>query len=456
MEPRAPWDLARDLPWHPFHSPIEQAGVMPSFLIGEYLFYACALVALWHARKHGRTHLLVWIAALCAGTANDLIFMALPFVDNFWQAQATVMLTPRLPLYIPCVYVCFMYYPTVAVWRLGLPPLARAAATGLAAIIFYAPYDIVGARFLWWTWHNTDPRITHRILGAPIGSTLWVITFVAAFAFLVRFPIDRDPNRDGGDISNATFAKGLTLATLLSSLTMVLQMTVLQFFDARLPGPRGLAACAIVYLILIASAWKRRAVPQAPAADKALHRAAVVYFVALTAMAIAFDPKSHVSLGLHQRFGPCGVEATDIQGLTRHEFACAAEAPAGATVECTVEPPADGAQWYTVCGEPEHPRGAVIGVVAALAVAGVALYTYLLRRRRVFRASVRACRRSTRPPRLRRSKRSRTRMLARRYRPHGRRFRTVGASTPACPGTMARGAVVASRAPRVLVRHDGG
>ena len=65
--------------------------------------------------------------ALIAGTANDMIFMALPLVDNFWQAQAMIMLTPRLPLYIPCVYVGFMYLSTVAVWRLDLPPLARAA-----------------------------------------------------------------------------------------------------------------------------------------------------------------------------------------------------------------------------------------------------------------------------------------------------------------------------------------
>jgi hypothetical protein len=64
------------------------------------------------------------VAALIAGTANDLIFMALPLVDNFWQAQTTIMLTPRLPLYIPCVYVCFMYYATVSVWRL------RPAAAG--------------------------------------------------------------------------------------------------------------------------------------------------------------------------------------------------------------------------------------------------------------------------------------------------------------------------------------
>ena len=29
----------------------------------------------------------MWIAALVSGTANDAFFMALPMVDNFWQAQ---------------------------------------------------------------------------------------------------------------------------------------------------------------------------------------------------------------------------------------------------------------------------------------------------------------------------------------------------------------------------------
>ena len=37
--------------------------------------------------------------------------------------QAVVMLTPRMPLYIPCVYNVFMYSATVAGWRAGLPTL---------------------------------------------------------------------------------------------------------------------------------------------------------------------------------------------------------------------------------------------------------------------------------------------------------------------------------------------
>ena len=172
------WDA---MPWRHWNDPVERIMVMPSFVIGEFFFITLALVTLVHAAAQGRTHLLVWLAALTTGTANDAIFMFLPFVDNFWQAQACVMLTPRMPLYIPCVYIVFMYTSTAAAWRLGLPVLASAALTGLMGEMIYAPYDITGIKFLWWTWHDTDAPIAHRLLGVPVGSTVWVITFTASF-----------------------------------------------------------------------------------------------------------------------------------------------------------------------------------------------------------------------------------------------------------------------------------
>ena len=103
---------------------------------------------------------------------NDYIFMLLPVVDNFWQAQAIFMLTPRMPLYIPCVYNGFMYWSTVAARRLRLSPTREASLSALLAAIFYAPYDLCGATFLWWTWHDTDPGVQLRWLGVPGGSTV--------------------------------------------------------------------------------------------------------------------------------------------------------------------------------------------------------------------------------------------------------------------------------------------
>lgn len=216
------------MPWQHFTSPIALWSQLPSFVVGQALFISCALLALLHAwrqRSVGgkNAHLLIWFGALVAGTANDLIFMALPLVDNFWHAQANVMLTARLPLCIPCVYVCFMYYPTVAVRRLRLDGLPQAALTGLVAVLFYAPYDITGAKFLWWTWHDTDLTIVNRILGAPVSSSLCVLTFSATFAWLV----DRILFRDEA-VAPKSFVLGLGVLAALATVLMVVQMTVLQ------------------------------------------------------------------------------------------------------------------------------------------------------------------------------------------------------------------------------------
>ena len=44
--------------------------------------------------------------------------------------------------------------------------------------------NVAGIKFLWWTWHDTDAPIDYRILGVPIGSTVWVITFTGGLTLL--------------------------------------------------------------------------------------------------------------------------------------------------------------------------------------------------------------------------------------------------------------------------------
>jgi hypothetical protein len=368
--------LAPELPWHHFTSPLAKWAVQPSFVLGEYLFMICAVLALVHAWREGRDHILVWVAALIAGTANDLIFMALPLVDNFWQAQAQIMITMRLPLYIPCVYVCFMYYPTVAVRRLGLKPVAQAALTGIIACLFYAPYDIIGAKFSWWTWHDTDAPISVRLLGAPVGSSLWVLTFVASFSWL----LDRALSR-AEVVTAKTFALGLGLVAGFSSIMMVLQMTVLQQLDGGTPGYIAFATGLGVYAIIV-GVWHKTAKPvPARPGDRLLLGAAIFYFVTLIGIMAVFDPATHVNTGVHQTVGECYVEATDITGVTRYEFLCTSDFDEDFSFECVDEPPAEGTQWYTVCGRPHSNFAAYMaymGGVGLLGLAGCGIFTLLL------------------------------------------------------------------------------
>lgn len=367
--------------WHALKSPTEQWAVMPSFLIGEYLFIACALVALAHALLRPAParwqHLLVWVGALVAGTANDVIFMALPLVDNFWQAQATIMLTPRLPLYIPCVYVWFMYVPTVAVWRLGLPPAARAALAGLSAIVVYAPYDIVGAKFLWWTWHDTDGPIANRLLGVPIGSTMWVITFVATFSWLVGRTVDRHPT-----LSPKRFLLGLLAVASLTTVIMVLQLTVLQQLDGGVPGIRGLIVLSTAYAAIAAGGLRRRGAVAPRRLDRMLFAAITTYFVVLVTCVAVFAPERHQSTSVHQTVGACHVEATDITGMTRYAYLCVSDFDEDFSFACVAEPPADGSRWYTVCGRPHVDFTLWLAAVLSLALLGVSGYGFILSRAR--------------------------------------------------------------------------
>jgi len=305
------------MPWQTFTSPLETWSTLPSFVVGQPLFIVGAIVALIHAKKRGRTHLLIWAGALIAGTANDLIFIALPLVDNFWHAQANVMLSARLPLYIPCVYICFIYYPVVAVRRLGLPVWAQAGLTGIVAVMFYAPYDITGAKFLWWTWHDTDLTVARRILGAPASSTLWVLTFTATFAWLVDTILTHDP-----EVSGRTFAGGLAVLAVSTTLLMVLQITLLQQLDGGAPGYGALAVGVAVYAALtlrgIGAADREKQFARAHASDQLLLGWVVAYFAVFVLIMAAFDPATHESTGVHQPIGECYVEAKDITGLTRH------------------------------------------------------------------------------------------------------------------------------------------
>lgn len=374
-----------------FADPVAQWAAMPSFVLGELLFLVGAAICLWHAVGTGRSNVLIWCAALVAGTANDLIFMALPLVDNFWQAQGTVMLTPRMPLYIPCVYVCFMYVPTAAVRRLGLTRMPTATLSGLGAMLFYAPYDIVGARFLWWTWHDTDAPIAERILGAPASSSLWVLTFVGAFALLVDFtlrgrvpnPMSSGPTSESrAEIGAGVFAAGFARVAGLTTALMMVQMTVLQQSDGGTPGRLALAVGVAIYASF-ALPGLRRAAPTPPTTrDRALAAFVAVHLTTLTLIGAAFDPAEHRSTGLHQPIGECYVEQTDITGQTRFEFLCVEDFDEDFDFHCAA-PPARGPDddplgWYTICGR-ERPRLpwlaglAAIAVVAALSVAAMLL-----------------------------------------------------------------------------------
>ena len=115
---------------------------------------------------------MLWLSSLVTGTANDAFFMMLPIVDNFWQvslpkkiklnenypndqtfffqSQACIMLTPRMPLYIPCVYVVFMYTSLIGAWRFklsALPQVMIINANGPLFVTYVSTHTVFAGSF---------------------------------------------------------------------------------------------------------------------------------------------------------------------------------------------------------------------------------------------------------------------------------------------------------------------
>ena len=54
-------------------------------------------------------------------------------------------------------------------------------SVGLSAVMLDLPYDILGVKNLFWTWHDTDPNIYDRHYWVPWTSYYFHITFSAGF-----------------------------------------------------------------------------------------------------------------------------------------------------------------------------------------------------------------------------------------------------------------------------------
>lgn len=163
---RVPWAANGQLWWE------------PTFLSNELEFYLVALCVGLHAWRHGSRY--VWLAAAicCHGITVELASYWLEPIDSFWHAQSTLMFFgKREPLQIFIVYVNYLYICAVAVKRLRVPELCEGPTLALLVIVLDVPYDVMGIKLLWWTWHETDANIRDRNYWVPWTSYLFHMTF---------------------------------------------------------------------------------------------------------------------------------------------------------------------------------------------------------------------------------------------------------------------------------------
>ena len=413
---------------------------MPTFVIAEVTFIIVAILSFIHALSRPssspsgrRRHLLLFIFAIIGGSCSDLLFMHLPIVDNFWHSQATIMLTERLPFYILTVYASFIYIPIASVWRCGLPIISEATLSGILAVFFYAPFDVVGAKFLWWTWHDSDTVVSERILNVPVSSTMWVGIYTTMFALLFTYflPTTNDMQAkqerlsDGsllynGGISAKTPSQTnqrhiplFTISSILRAGTasilaiplMMLHMMIIQCIMGGLvlpPPPPPTSSMLGLTLVAYGSLCISSIADDAAVSNNQIRLerkqmsfkgsgggksyslvfAIVFHYLMLLYVARYCDPIHSISTGIHQTYGPCNVKTTDYAGETCNKFVCDVlehvDYKLFSCGENTIQPIYKNKElnWYTICGLPKND--AWVRSSTAYSISGLVMFTLLI------------------------------------------------------------------------------
>ncbi|XP_078083081.1 uncharacterized protein LOC144502714 isoform X3 [Mustelus asterias] len=371
----------------------------PTLILNKLAFYVVALLTLKHAVRNGGRWKYLWLATIIHGLTTEAVSYFLPDVDSFWHAQSSVMLLgKRLPLHIIFLYPIVIYQAYAAVSCLGLPWWAEPFAVGLGDLLIDVPYDIMGIKLLWWTWHDTDPNIYDRHYWVPWTSYIFHLSFACSFAFLIN--LGRKAVTGSTSKAEASgFFKELAVAFLAGTFTFPLAVLT-QFLPLyhvphdiyQIHTENIVMVQLAIYIFIVWSADRNVSRNNGNRADPASwlrHEAGLgtffhyLFFILLVTFA---RPERQLSVGLHETLGPCNVSKALTsplgQTLYRRAYLCASNYDEGMfDWHCLpgAKPPPDGAAWYPICGTPFPNRAEYIYTVGAFCLIGIAFYWTALR-----------------------------------------------------------------------------
>jgi len=385
------------------NDPREIWKAQPTYLISEWTFITIGLLTFIHSQRVGGRFRWLWLTTVLHGLLVENVTFWTPIIDNFWHSQTTiVLLGRRLPLHIICLYPTFIYSASVCVSRLRLGRLANALAVGLSVVLIDVPYDIMAVKFVHWTWHDTDPNIFDRHYWVPWTSYYFHATFAATVTFMFHFWRSKlcthDPEHPW--VSDRRWTREL-LATVLTALCGM-PGGVLQFLPLYHPLHDYFAIhtenCVItLFVIFFTVAWKSdrspKTSPRSTGKSWKINEISIgllLHYSVYLGMAVFGDPEHEVSVGLHEKVGPCN-EWMDLQTMftlvtgktaKRRKYLCATDYDEKyfdfRCVGGDNRPPKMNSTWYTICGTPFPNRAEYIQVLATICFLAFMIFKTML------------------------------------------------------------------------------
>ncbi|XP_046414735.1 uncharacterized protein LOC124176911 isoform X1 [Neodiprion fabricii] len=365
----------------------------PTYIMVQVLCLVGGFITLLHALKSGRRYVHLWVGIILHGIVVEAISYNLPDIDNFWHSQTPIILIGRrLPLHIILVYVVFIYNASIAVKQLRLPAWSEPFAVGLITVLIDIPYDIVSVRFLHWSWHATDPNIYDRHYFVPWNSYYFHAAFAASFTFFFHGTRRLfTESKEQWTASKSCFKE--TVCTVLPAL-LGMPGGVLLFLPLYHPlhdhyGIHSEVTFFFLFTVFLVLAWsgdrcslKKNSIVSNRTIDYIIPVYLLVYYSLFLGLTIIGDPSKEVSIGFHERIGPCdeivGITSALGQTLYKNKYLCTEnnrEDYIGWDCLPGGKPPRHGSHWYTACGTPLKNRTEYITVLATIFIAAFAVFT---------------------------------------------------------------------------------
>ena len=209
----------------------------------------------------------------------------------------------------------------------------------------------------------------------------------ASFQLLLNLTTPKDVTLGYRQITFKECFKTLVVNGLLCTPLMMIIMSVVALLSGDLQGlptaERSLLATITVCALLsipkfIGERGEERL--YGSSSDRIMMISLMGYFLYIFVNMILGVPENHISTGVHQTIGDCGVKALDLSGHERQVYLCMETHGQDFTFDCPayIDRGNETNEWYTICGKPHDNKPLFLKVVGSLSCLGIAFYTIAL------------------------------------------------------------------------------